>query len=360
MKNIDANYKNVEKLLSQGIGYSLFTVSSVYGIQKIAIKKKLFKDNYTLIYCSGEENDDKTVKSLETTVKLKKDGTLSIGGFPKFNVDDACFTLKNPSQRILLDTQAIRKAEEFASERTRFDVSTHYEQVVKERDDEIKDIKRDFSTQQMNSNYRRMKDAFDLTDSLIEIKEHKVLSIKKYEYGREARKYVCTDEETVDNSYRYGVDFIAELLKDKFKHHLSEESLNLCDEIISLNKRIDQIYHDSKSFDGDFDKRISAIQSLSGFIAADLRTIIFNLCDSMRDSDIDTSLYDYNESGVKDYWDNQLTKDTHEIYYRTIDNFFDSIIEGSATFIERVTGRDIRDEIKKRLNKEEVKQIIKK
>ena len=39
----------------------------------------------------------------------------------------------------------------------------------------------------------------------------------------------------------------------------------------------------------------------------------------MRESDIDTSLYDYKESGVKDYWDNQLTKDTHEIYYRTKD-----------------------------------------
>jgi len=97
------NKRAIKRLLGQGIGYSLLTVSGEYGVQRIAIKKKLFKEEYTLYYFSGSLNNAKNDKlnstddSIDTTkveIDVKNDGSLVRGGFAKFNIDNACFVLK--------------------------------------------------------------------------------------------------------------------------------------------------------------------------------------------------------------------------------------------------------------------------
>ena len=372
------NKKAIKRLLGQGIGYSLLTVSGEYGVQRIAIKKKLFKEEYTLYYFSGSLNNAKNDKlnstndSIDTTkveIDVKNDGSLVIGGFAKFNIDNTCFVLKNPSRRLLLDGQTFRKVDEAASKRTHFDDSVYTDELlkakdeeIKAKDEEIKDLNHTLFSQRNRYTWDRLEQAFKLGSSLIEIKERKKLDIKEYEYGREERKYVRTVYKDVNDNYKFGVSFIAKLLKENFKYSIGEDGISLCDEIISIDKKIDSIYYgvrNSRDKNIDFDSKISTISSLYGFIAADLRKIIFKLCDTVREHNTDTTFYEYKESGTNDYWDNTCSKFTHEIYWKEIENFFDSLIEGSAIFIERVTGEDIREEINKRLGKMDDKTLIK-
>ena len=350
------NKKSLERLFNQSIGYSLLTVSSEYGVQKIALKKNKSKDTYNLIYCSGEEKDDETIKTVEVIAKLKKDGLLVIKGLNKFTIEDACFKLMNPSRRVLADTKALRKMANYADQAARSEEQRIASEIIKDKDEEIKSLNEDLSYQQRIHTYGRVESLARLGLSLIEIKEHKSLSIKEYEYGYERREYKRTVYDEVDEQYKYGVSFIAELLKDKFRYSLSDDSLNLCDEINLIDKKIDAIYYgirNSKSNDIDFDSKITNMSALFGVIAKDLKSIIFDLCDSVYANNTDTSFCKYEDSGVKDYWDNGsgMDKNVHEIYRRTIDNLFDSILDGSVIFVERVTGEDIRSEINKRLGK---------
>ena len=345
------NKKALERLLNQSIGYSLFTVSSEYGVQKIALKKKMFKDSYTLIYCSGEENNDDVIKTVDVNVKIKKDGSLSIKNFSSFTIEDACFTLKNPARRVLTDTQALRKMASCAEKRTRIECDNYTSKILEQKETEFKEYKDEMSSKLYSSVYGRLEPAYALGHSLVDVFEYKHTDTLVYEKGYEEWAYKHTLHDDERKTFKYGVYFITELLKKELKCYLSEESIALCDELDLIYKKVDAAYYKKTNTSDEFLENVDKIQRLYGYMAYGLKSIIFDLCDHLKKYNCADKKIEYLEWFNDDNWKDG-NHHIQERRYEKVDDCINAVLDGSSEFIERVTGIDIRDEINKRLGRE--------
>lgn len=346
------NNKSLERLFNQSIGYSLLTVSSEYGIQKIALKKKMFKDTYTLIYCSGEENDDEKIKNIEVVAKLKKDGLLSIKGLNNFTIEDACFKLKNPSRRVLADTKALRKMASYAEKRTRIECDDYTSKILEQKETEFKEYKDEMSSELYSSVYGRLEPAYALGHSLVDVFEYKHTDTLVYEKGYEEWAYKHTLHDDERKTFKYGVYFITELLKKELKCYLNEESIALCDELESLWKKIRNVYYKKTETNEELLEKVDSIQRLYGYMAYGLKSVIFDLCDHLKKFNCADKKIEYLEWFHDDNWKDG-NHHIQERRYEQVDDCINAVLDGSSEFIERVTGIDIRDEINKRLGREE-------
>ena len=346
------NKKALERLLNQSIGYSLFTVSSEYGVQKIALKKKMFKDSYTLIYCNGEEKNEVVIKTVDADVKIKKDGSLSIKNFSSFTIEDACFTLKNPARRVLTDTQALRKMAKYVDQAARLEEQRIASEIINDKDKEFKEYKDDMSSKLYSSVYGRLEPVYALGHSLVDVFEYKHTDTLVYEKGYEEWAYKHTLHDDDRKTFKYGIYFITELLKKELKCYLSEESIALCDELDLIYKKVDAAYYKKTNTSDEFLEKVDKIQRLYGYMAYGLKSIIFDLCDHLKKLNCADKKIEYFEWFNDDNWKDG-NHHIQERRYEQVDDCINAVLDGSSEFIERVTGIDIRDEINKRLGREE-------
>lgn len=116
--------------------------------------------------------------------------------------------------------------------------------------------------------------------------------------------------------------------------------------IKELNARIDELL---RKLDGNDEATIKDIKSIYILISEELTSRLINLCDYISKNNLDSEELTYNEIIFKNtqrfYQNKSVYKEVE-----TIDNYFNSLIDGACSFIERVTGNDIRKDIYSRLD----------
>lgn len=369
MYNITFKNENaIKRIFKQPFVWAVLTVSNKNGYQKIALKKNLFNKTYTVRFTkNGQINSEKVEVSIEDIANQN----IGIKGIGNYHIEDINVSLTNPSKTIQKDNEIYskidskaRKEEQDIKEKEIRKLEEQHEQEKQKINKQHEQEKQQTEISQKN---KRIDTIIGLKEKLIKIKEHRHYKHKVYHYGYLKREYLYSREEDENNVFEYGIDFIIEkiieITKDyrilyKFwKTRKSDDNaynFNIYDDI-KINMLMDRINKICKILQKkeNYDENLLIIiQGLYGLLAEELKSGTYRLCEFIRENNIDLTKLTYEKYKQDEYWGYNLSKYTTETCEDVIDDYFNSLIEGIALFVERTTGEDIRKELQITLQKQ--------
>ena len=336
------NKKSIERLLKQGIGYSLFTVSNEKGFEKIAIKKTLFKNKYTLIYFNEDVN---AIETKEVKVEISEENTLVIEGYGKVTLQDASFALKNPTEQVARENEIFRQIDRKARDEEITKANVIQSQIIESKDSQIEQIKAEAEKQKDYYTTGRISRLKNLKRNVISTRVNHDSYDYEQRFSLPQGYHMESSSSNYDTTESRGLNFLLDRLTAISKR--VESNAFEDNEIATLISKIDEMFSNLNEYD---ETKLNGIQSLYGLIAEDLTERVYALCDHIRTKEIDTKEFSYSNtlySSSRPYYEEEHTYT--EVEY--IDDYFDTVMESVAVFIERVTGQNIREEIKSRLTK---------
>ena len=340
------NYKNkksIERLLKQGFGYSLFTVSNEKGFEKIAIKKSLFKKNYTLTYFNEDVN---AIETKDVKVEILDDNTLSIEGYGKVTLEEASFALKNPTKQVERENEIFRQIDRKAREEEITKSNKLQAQIIENKDAQIKQIKADAKKQKEYYTYGIAERLKNLKEDVLRV----TINHDSYDYEQVYKVPYGYQMESRTNNFCYeekrGVTFLTKRLENVAK----QLNCNAFEDnrLSTLIEKINNKFEEMNEYD---ESKLTSIQALYGLLAEELTVRTYNLCNYIRENNITPSKLSYSKtisSGSRPYFEER-----HEwTVVESIDDYYNTLMESVAVFTERVTGQDIRKEIELRLTQQ--------
>lgn len=342
------NYKNkksIEKMLKQGFAYSLFTVSNKDGFKKIAIKKSMFKDNYTIIYFNEDVN---AIETKETKIEILEDNRLSIEGFGILILQEANIVLKNPVKDIERTTEIYRQIDRKARDEEIIKADKIKAQIIESKDTQIEQIKETAKKQEDYYTTGRIKRLKDIKNSVISTKIYHDSYDYKQVFTRPEGFHMQSSSEKYDYEEKRDLSFLLERLESIAEAYNCEAFSN--NNIKLLISKLNEKFNKINGYD---ESAVNSIQSLYGLIADELTTRTYELCDFVRENNIDTTKITYSNllySGSSNYYEEESSWSDTEV----IEDYYKTVMSSVAAFVEKVTGQDIRNEIEARLTKGQV------
>lgn len=357
------NKKAIERLIKQGIGYSLYTVSNENGFEKIAIKKVLFKNKYTLTYFNTETN---ATEAKEVKVNISDDNTLVIEGYGTVKIQDASFTLKNPTKEVEKENEIFRQIDKRARDEEIAKSNEIQSQIIENKDAQIEQIKKEAKTQEDYYTSGRIERLESIKNKVIKTKVHHHSYDYQQVFSLPAGYHMKSSSSNYDTEESRNLNFLLKQLEEisEMTECNAFEDNTIATLISSVNEKFDSlkeydehtiaalispVNENFANFKYD-ENKLNAIQSLYGLIAEELTKRTYALCDHIRTKEIDKNKFEYDTiiySVSRPFYEEQ-----HEYTQReVISNYFDTIMESVAAFVEKVTGENIREEIESRLTK---------
>lgn len=337
MNNITfKNQKSISKIFKQPFRWIILTVSNENGYHKIALKKNLFKKTYTVSFVK----DGKIyTKKTEVSIKDLSNQNISIEELGNLHIEDINLNLKDPSKIIeneekiysAIDTKARKEEQNFFTKKIELDRQSREK---KEKENE---------RSKRRENYYRKED-------LIAMRSHLIEASERTEYSH---KYGYNPGGSGGNSIvSYGLGFVIKELENiaqkiGFKGF---ENNGLHTTLKNLKEHELKCYSESETFESD----MNILYVFNGLLAQELMMRTIELCNYVRQNDIDTKKFIYYEFSS---WCNPLDcyqqgSSTIKIY-----NEFDELINAVSKYVENVTGVNITNQIQTTLQKQYLKVI---
>ena len=336
------NKKAIERLIKQGIGYSLYTVSNENGFEKIAIKKTLFKNKYTLTCFNTETN---ATEAKEVKVNISDDNTLVIEGYGTVKIQDASFTLKNPTKEVEKENEIFRQIDKRARDEEIAKSNEIQSQIIESKDAQIEQIKKEAKTQEYYYTSGRIERLKSLKNKVIKTKVHHSSYDYQQVFSLPVGYHMKSSSSNYDTEESRNLNFLLnrlEEISEMAKCNAFEDNT-----IATLISSVNEKFANLKEYD---ENKLNVIQSLYGVIAEELTKRTYALCDHIRTKEIDKNKFKYDTiiySVSRPFYEEQHEYSETEV----ISNYFDTIMESVAAFVEKVTGENIREEIESRLTK---------
>ena len=357
------NKKAIERLIKQGIGYSLYTVSNENGFEKIAIKKTLFKNKYTLTCFNTETNATETK---EVKVNISDDNTLVIEGYGTVKIQDASFTFKNPTKEVEKENEIFRQIDKRARDEEIAKSNEIQSQIIESKDAQIEQIKKEAKTQEDYYTSGRIERLESIKSKVIKTKVHHHSYDYQQVFSLPAGYHMKSSSSNYDTEESRNLNFLLKQLEgiSEMAECNAFEDNTIATLISSVNEKFDSlkeydehtiaalispVNENFANFKYD-ENKLNAIQSLYGVIAEELTKRTYALCDYIRTKEIDKNKFEYDTiiySVSRPFYEEQHEYSQREV----ISNYFDTIMESVAAFVEKVTGENIREEIESRLTK---------
>lgn len=369
MNNITfKNEKSIRKIFKQPFTWVVLTVSNKNGYHKIALKKNIFNKTYTIRFIkNGQIYSEKVEVSIEDIANQN----ISIKGLGNYHIENINISLTNPSKTIQeeeklylkIDNRA-RKEEQDIKEKEIKNINNQHEAAINELNKQHEQEKQRTEKKQKN---KRLDTIIGLKENLIKKRDHRHYWHKEYYYGYLERKHLRSYEEDKTIIIEYGIDFVIEeitkIAKDYRPLYVLWKTGNFDDinnkyyiyndvKINILMDRINKICEMLKNKKDYDDNYLIIIQGLYGLLAEELKCGTYKLCEFIREKNIDYKALIYSKYDTDKYWNTCLTKYTEESGTVAIDDYFKSLLNGIALFVERITGEDISKDLQTTLNKQ--------
>lgn len=336
----------VKKIIKMPVGYTILTISDNYDLKRIAIKGSISKGRrYIYMY----DKDTDLVNSIDAEVKVSNENGLKIVAYGDYIIHDAEYVLLDCKKKILNDNRMFKSIEDRVKVEEQSKNNLEIERITKQKDKEIADLQQKLKERE---NYYTV----DRLTRLSDIKKDLVLGeVTCYSYssgmrdrGRYFGGYQMTSTSNVTKKVKNnGIKFVIEKLEIISELYNSDAFSN--NRLHTLLEKIESL--ETKARTKYDEETLNSIQSIYGLIAEELTIRLINLCNHIRNNNIKTDELTYEETiyryGTKFYDDESEYEEIEKI-----DNYFDSIIEGACTFIERITNQNIKDELLSRLHQE--------
>jgi len=347
MKINYTNKKSVERLLKQPFGYSLFTVSNKEGFKKISLKRNLFKKNYTVTYFNEDVN---AIETKEVTIDLAclSDNILSIEGVGSFELQDAKLVLKNPTEQVEKETEIFRQIDRKAREEEITKANKIQEEIIESKDNQIEQIKKEAEQEKTYYTTGRVNRLKNIMNEVLSTRIYHDSYSYRQVYNRIEGYHMESSTDNYDYEEKRDLSFLLERIENISKTYKCDAFED--NRIRVLISKIKEKFASINEYD---EKTLNSIQALYGLLAEELTMRTYNLCNFIRENDIDTSKYTYRNvlySNSSKYYEEESEFTDTEV----ITDYFNKVMEAVSVFVERVTGQDIRKEIELRLTKQQI------
>ena len=342
--------KDISELLKDSFGYCILTLSNYEGYKKIALKRNKLKGDYLIIFYN---DDEKIVEQREVNIFITGKDKITIEGFGEFEIRDYDYSLTNPEKVIEHDSKLYNEIVTKSEDGIRKVYENMVRRIINEKDAEIESLKSELKSRENYYTINRVDRLRDVSRNLV-IGEVTCYShdYKMEDLGRSFGGYQMTSKSSTSKKEKSnGIKFVIEQLEKTSMIYKSDAFED--NRFNVLNNKIDELF---KKLENGYDENTAdSIQSLYGLLAEELTIRLINLFNHIRINNIDTTQLVYSAT---------IFRNTHRFYedrseyeeIETIDNYFDTLIDGACSFIERVTGNNIKNELYSRLNIENKKR----
>ena len=336
--------KDISELLKDSFGYCILTITNDEGYKKIALKRNKLKGDYLIIFYN---DDEKIVEQREVNIFITGKDKITIEGFGEFEIRDYDYSLTNPEKIIERDTKLYNEITTRAEDGLRKVYGNMVKRIINEKDTEIEGLKKELKSKENYYTINRVDRLRDVSRNLV-IGEVTCYSYdyKMEDLGRSFGGYQMTSKSSTSKKEKSnGIKFVIEQLEKICMTYKCDAFDN--NRFETLNNKIDELF---KKLEQEYDENTAdSIQSLYGLFAEELTVRLINLFNHIRNNDIDTTQLTYTAT---------LFRNIHRFYedrseyeeIESIDNYFDTLIEGACSFIQRVNGINIKDELYSRIN----------
>lgn len=333
------NEKEIEKKLNRPVGYNVFTISGINGYKKIAIKKNIFNKKFKIIFFN--EDIDSIEEKEINSIKIY-DNVIELNPYGPFVIRDLYYSLTNPKKRIIKDNEIYRNIDRVARDEEITKSNRKQTEIITAKDKQIKEIKEESKRLEehytINKSKRLRKITEDLLTTIIKHSsyDYEMVNKGKYNGGYQMESNTSSYEITK----KRGIEFLIQKLEEVSNTIGSDAFTN--NKLLELANKCDILF---KNYANGYDEKTTDhIQAIYGLMAEELTIRLITLSNHINKNNINTNELKYNKLI---YTNNSTYFEEEHSYteYEVIDNYYDSLIEASCTFIERVTGQDIRSNI---------------
>lgn len=340
------NEKDIEKKLNRPVGYNVFTISSTNGYKKVAIKKNIFNKKFKIIYFN--EDIDSIEEKIINSIKIY-DNIIELNPYGPFVIRDLYYSLFNPKKRITKDNEIYRNIDRVARDEEITKSNRKQAEIISAKDKQINEIKEESKRLEEHYTINKSKRLRKITEDLFTTTiKHSSYDYEMVNKGKYNGGYQMESKSTsYEITKKRGIEFLVQKLEEISNTIGSDAFTN--NRLLELANRCDILF---KNYDNGYDEKTTDhIQAIYGLMAEELTARLISLCNYINKSNINTTELKYNKliyTNNSNYYEEEHSYTEYEV----IDNYFESVVEASCVFIERVTGQDIRSNITNKDNQE--------
>ena len=334
-----------ESIKNRLLGYNILTISNKKEYKVIGYRKNFFNRKNVIIFYNPRIC---IVERKYLDVQFFKNNSIYIDGLGKFEIISTDYMLTNPTRRIINLEDTCNRICEETRKIEQHNAILEVENIRRRKNEKIAELEKEIKRLETNFTIKRVERLNNIQRNLITgivtcySSSNDSYNDNKY-YNGYQNSYVYKE---TTREQCHDLTFIINCLEELSKRYKCNSFDN--NSFSEIQLKIDNLYSELlKEYN---EETVNKILSLYGILAEELSERVISLCNTFKNRSIDTSKIKYEKMLCRNalsYYDDDC--EYYEI--ERINNYFNKLIEGACTFIENVTGNDIRSEINKKIEK---------